>query len=202
MLEANWKTIRRELEDVLRYRDDLPNFQEISTDQASITDDDRWKTYFFFGYGFRSDANCARCPETAKLLASVPGMTTAFFSILSPHKRIPEHRGPYRGVVRYHLGLMVPEPTDACGIMVGGEVAHWDEGKSLFFDDSYEHAAWNDTDGLRVVLFMDVVRPLRGVARWLNALVIKAISFSPFVQDAKGRHRDWEQRFEQLRARG
>src|SRR5881397_431920 len=33
-LEANWKTIRRELDDVLAYRDDLPNFQDISTDQV------------------------------------------------------------------------------------------------------------------------------------------------------------------------
>ena len=39
-LEANWKVIRRELDDVLAYHADLPNFQEISTDQLSITDDD------------------------------------------------------------------------------------------------------------------------------------------------------------------
>jgi beta-hydroxylase len=199
-LEESWKVIRTELDDVLRYRDDLPNFQDISTDQESITDDDRWKTYFFFGYGFRSDANCARCPETTHLLEAVPGMTTAFFSILSPHKRIPPHRGPYKGVVRYHLGLVVPEPRDACGIRVGGEVAHWDEGKSLVFDDSYEHEAWNDTDGVRVVLFMDVIRPLRFPASLLNSMVIKAISISPFVQDAKRRHLSWEQRFETLRA--
>src|SRR5436309_2156514 len=91
-LEASWKTIRRELDEVLTYRDDLPNFQDISTDQATITDDDRWKTYFFFGYGFRSDADCARCPETTRLLEQVPGLTTAFFSILSPHKKIGAHR--------------------------------------------------------------------------------------------------------------
>src|SRR5207302_5330390 len=98
-LEADWKTIRRELEDVMAYRDDLPNFQEISADQATITDDDRWKTFFFYGFGFKSEANCARCPETTRLIEGVPGMTTAFFSILSPHKHIPDHRGPWKGVV-------------------------------------------------------------------------------------------------------
>src|SRR5205823_8945965 len=82
-LEASWKTIRTELEDVMTYRDDLPNFQDISTDQATITDDDRWKTFFFYGFGFRSDANCERCPETTRLIERVPGMTTAFFSILA-----------------------------------------------------------------------------------------------------------------------
>ena len=109
LLEDGFDLIRGELDGVLRYRDDLPNFQDISTDQASITDDDRWKTYFLFGFGFKSDANCARCPETTRLLEQVPGMTTAFFSILSGHKHIGEHRGPWRGVVRYHLGLKIPE---------------------------------------------------------------------------------------------
>ena len=72
-LEDDWPTIRAELDQVLSYRDDLPNFQDISVDQASITDDDGWKTYFFFGYGFRSEANCARCPQTAALLERSPG---------------------------------------------------------------------------------------------------------------------------------
>ena len=200
-LENNWKTIRAELEEVLAYRDQLPNFQDISTDQASITDDDRWKTFFFFGYGFKSETNCARCPETTKLLEQVPGMTTAFFSILSPHKHIPDHRGPYKGVLRYHLALMVPEPREASRIRVGDQYAHWDEGKSLLFDDSYEHEAWNDSDGVRVVLFMDVIRPLRPPVKQINALIIKAISRSPYVGDAKRRHLDWERKFEELRGR-
>jgi len=46
-LEDNWKVIRRELDGVLEFREQLPNFQDISTDQESITDDDRWKTFFF-----------------------------------------------------------------------------------------------------------------------------------------------------------
>jgi beta-hydroxylase len=197
-LEAGWMDIRAELDAVLERRDDLPNFQDISTDQATITDDDRWKTYFFYGYGFRSDANCARCPRTASLLGSVPGMTTAFFSILSPHKHIGAHRGPYRGVLRYHLGLKVPEPASSAGIRVGDEVRHWVEGGSLLFDDGYEHEAWNDTDGVRVVLFMDVLRPLRGPAERLNRGLIKAIGASPFVRDAKRRHEAWERRYNNL----
>jgi beta-hydroxylase len=198
-LESGWQAIRSELDEVLRYRDDLPNFQDISTDQATITDDDRWKTFFFFGYGFKSEANCARCPETTRLLEAVPGMTTAFFSILSPHKRIPPHRGPWKGVLRYHLALLVPEPTDSCGIRVGDEVAHWTEGGSLLFDDSYEHEAWNETDGTRVVLFMDVMRPLRQPVAALNKAVIKAVAASPYIRDAKDKHQAWEKRFEQKR---
>ena len=194
-VERHWPEIRAELDEVLRYRDELPNFQEISVDQATITDDDRWKTFFFFGFGFKSEANCARCPRTTAALELIPGMTTAFFSILSPGKHIEAHRGPYRGVMRYHLGLRVPEPADAAGISVGGQVAHWAEGASLLFDDGYEHYAWNDTDGIRAVLFVDVVRPLRRPAADVNRAVLRAVSVSPFVRDAKRRHTAWEERF-------
>ncbi|MDQ6617248.1 MAG: aspartyl/asparaginyl beta-hydroxylase domain-containing protein [Actinomycetota bacterium] len=200
-LEDGVDVIRAELDGVLTHQDELPNFQDISTDQRALTDDDKWKTYFFFGYGFKSEANCARCPQTTRLLQEVPGLTTAFFSILSPHKHIPPHRGPWRGVIRYHLALKIPEPSDQCGIRVGGEVAHWTEGKSLVFDDGYEHSAWNDTDGVRVVLFVDVLRPLRGPGEWANKALIKAIALSPFIRDGKARHRDWEKRFEAIRNR-
>ena len=48
---------------------------------------------------------------------------------------------------------------------------------------------------------MDVIRPLRFPASLLNRAVIKAISVSPFVQDAKRRHLAWERRFEAVRGR-
>jgi beta-hydroxylase len=199
-LEKKWPVIRAELDQVLSYRHALPNFQDISVDQASITDDDGWKTYFFFGYGFRSDANCGRCPETAAILDRIPGLTTAFFSILAPGKKIPQHRGPWRGVLRYHLALRVPDPPEASGISVGGEVAHWEEGRSLLFDDGYEHHAWNDTDEVRVVLFVDVVRPLRPPADRINRALIAAIGRSPYIRDARNRHEAWEERFAALRS--
>jgi len=195
-LEARWPTIRRELDAVLERRDALPNFQDISTDQATITDDDRWKTYFLYGFGFRSDANCARCPETARLVAAVPGMQTAMFSILAPGKHIPEHNGPYKGLIRYHLGVKVPRDASRCRIRVGDTIATWEEGASLIFDDTYEHEVWNDTDEERVVLFLDIVRPLRFPMNVVNAIVLKAIAVSPFVQDAKRRHQAWEAEFD------
>jgi ornithine lipid ester-linked acyl 2-hydroxylase len=200
-IEHGWPQIRNELDRVLEDRELLPNFQDISIDQASITNDDKWKTYFLYGYGFRSQANCARCPETARLCAEIPGMKTAFFSILSAGKHIDAHRGPYKGVLRYHLGLMIPEPADGCGIRVGDDVRHWSEGGSLIFDDTYDHEAWNGTDDVRVVLFVDFVRPLRFPASLVNRLVLAAIAWSPFVGDAKRRQNDWEQRFESLKAR-
>ena len=129
-------------------------------------------------------------------------MKTAMFSILAPHKHIPDHCGPYKGIVRYHLALKVPEPRDQCRIRVGDEIVTWEEGRSLIFDDTYEHEVWNDTDGERVVLFVDVVRPLRFPMNLVNAGVIWAIAHSPFILDAKRRHLAWEERFAAARRAG
>jgi beta-hydroxylase len=190
-LEANWRTIRAELEEILKTRESLPNFQDISKEQESLTRDDHWKTFFLYGYGYKQPENCCRCPRTTRLVEGVPGMQTAFFSILSPGKHIPSHRGPYRGVLRYHLGLIVPQPETACRIRVGEQFAHWSEGRSLVFDDTYKHEVWNDTDGVRVVLFMDVLRPLRQPAAALNKAVLALIRWSPFIQAARRNQNKW-----------
>ena len=184
-LEENWRDIQRELEGILTHSEKIPSFQEISPTQAALTTDDHWKTYFFYGYGYKVEKNCAGCPQTTKLIEQVPGMTTAFFSILSPHKHIPAHRGPYKGVLRYHMGLIVPEPKEQCRIRVDEEIAHWEEGKSMIFDDCFEHEVWNDTEGRRVVLFLDFIRPLPFPLSAINRLIIKLIARTPFIQESR-----------------
>jgi ornithine lipid ester-linked acyl 2-hydroxylase len=122
-------------------------------------------------------------------------MTTAMFSILSPRKHILDHRGPYKGVLRYHLGLIVPRDAQACRIRVGEDFRHWVEGESMIFDDTYNHEVWNDTDETRVVLFVDVLRPLPEPESLINRLIVKAIGYSPFVLDAKRNQEAWERRY-------
>jgi beta-hydroxylase len=196
-LEAQWKLIRRELDEVLQYRELLPSFHDISKDQRRISDDG-WKTFFFSAYGIHAKGNRARCPQTARIIDTIPGMKTAFFSILAPGQHIPPHRGPFKGVIRYHLGLVVPEPRARCRIRVGTEVRHWEEGKGIMFDDTYEHEVWNDTPGTRVVLFLDVVRPLRFPANLLNWLVLQMIAHSPYIQDGAQNYRAWEKKLDQM----
>ena len=198
-IEKDWQLIRGELDEVLMDREHLPNIQEILASQASLSDDDHWKTYYLHGYWGRADANCERCPETARLVEEIPGMKHALFSIISPHKHIKPHCGVYKGVIRYHLGLRIPEPKESCRIRVGDDVRHWEEGKSLIFDDTFEHEVWNETDGVRVVLIVDVVRPLPFPASAINALVLKVNARSRST-DAGRRELDWEKRFEALKA--
>jgi beta-hydroxylase len=192
--------IREEVERLLEDRDALPNFQDISKDQIEITTDDRWKTFFLYGYGFTAKLGVEMCPRTAALMREVPGMTTAMISILSPRKHILPHRGPYKGVLRYHLGLIVPQDAEACRIRVGDDIRHWEEGKSLVFDDTFNHEVWNDTDETRVVLFVDVMRPLPFPESLINWLIVKVIGFSPFVLDAKRNQEAWERGFLERRS--
>jgi aspartyl/asparaginyl beta-hydroxylase (cupin superfamily) len=199
-IEDNWTVIRDEAEALLEHQGDLANFQDISKDQIEITDDDRWKTFFLYGYGFQAKLGVQMCPRTAALMREIPGMTTAMISILSPRKHILDHRGPYKGVLRYHLGLVVPEDAEACRIRVGEDVRHWEEGKSMVFDDTFNHEVWNDTDETRVVLFVDVMRPLPFPESLINRAIIKAIGFSPFVLDAKRNQQAWERRFSERRS--
>ncbi len=186
-LESNWRTIRAELEVVLKEKSRVPSFHEFSKHQLPITQDDKWKTFFFYWYGHQLPENCERCPETTVLLSQIPGMRTAMLSILGGHKHIPAHRGPYNGVLRYHLGLIVPQPHSLCRIRVGQQFASWEEGKSLIFDDSYEHEVWNDSDRDRVVLFVDFLRPLPIPMSWLNQLTVKLIGWTDYVTEPLAR---------------
>lgn len=191
VLEENAPTIRAELDEIMKHPDRIPNFQDISKDQANITRDDRWKTFFLHGYGYRMADNCELCPETARIAESIPGMYTAFFSILAPGKHIPMHRGPYKGLLRCHLALIVPEPAEECWIEVGGDARNWAPGRCLIFDDTYRHRVENNTDQSRVVLFLDIKRPMKPVGTLLNNIVLGLIRLSPFIRDAIRNEKTW-----------
>ena len=170
-------------------------FQEVVGDATQVTRDRHWKTVVLLGYGVRFGRNIAACPETWRVLRKVPGLRTAMFSILEPGKHIPPHRDPYNGVLRLHLGLVVPEPRDEVAIRVADRVCHWEEGRALVFDDHFEHEAWNGTGGTRVVLFVDFDKPLRFPANLVNGLLLALARFSPRVREGRRRHRAWEERF-------
>lgn len=198
-LEENWKAIADELEVILQYTEQLPRFQDISPDQANqISQDNLWKTFFLYGYGVKMEQNCSYCPKTTRIIEQIPELKTAFFSILLPGKHIPEHRGPYKGVLRCHLPLKVPQARDKCGIRVANEVRYWSPGKTLIFDDSYPHEAWNKTEEIRVVLFLDIVRPMSFPANLLNHLLINLIRWSPFIRDAKKNQEQWDRKIAQV----
>lgn len=194
-LEANAHLIRDELAEVLGLRDELPTMQYISKTQKKIIQTDGWKTYFFVAYGEKADRNCARCPKTTELLERIPNLEVAFFSILAPGSHIRKHRGVYKGLLRAHLGLIVPEPSQDCRMSVGDEMIYWKEGECVVFDDTYPHEVWNDTDGVRVVLLIDVHRPLKKGLRRLNEAILRVARVMPFVREPVRQHRAWEKEY-------
>lgn len=194
-VRGRWQAVLAEAETVIAERERLPAFQEISREVGYITRDRDWKTFMLVGYGVESRRNLQRCPATARLLDRIPGLKTAFFSILEPGKRLPPHRGPYNGVLRLHLGLIVPEPANRCWLRVGSERRTWQPGEVLIFDDAIEHEVHNDTDGVRVVLFVDFLRPCLWPVSWLNRMTVFAARFSPLIRRAHRNQRLWEERF-------
>ena len=83
--------------------------------------------------GHRLDSNRALCPETSRLLERVPNLIQAFISILEPGKSVPEHEGPYRGYLRYHLGLRIPKENPP-KLVINGQDYIWKEGEAVMFD--------------------------------------------------------------------
>jgi aspartyl/asparaginyl beta-hydroxylase (cupin superfamily) len=194
-LEREWRLIRSELENVLLRKNDLPNMQDIAPDAASITKDPGWKVFLLVAYGVKSKPNIGMCPDTWRIVNKIPGLKTAMFSILEPGKRLPPHRGPYNGVLRLHLGLIVPAAGEDLAMRVGTELYHWQEGRALIFDDAYEHEVWNDTGCARVVLFVDFIKPLKFPACWLNHVLLKLAVFTPYIREAHENLRNWEHAF-------
>jgi aspartyl/asparaginyl beta-hydroxylase (cupin superfamily) len=193
-LEADWRLVRSELDRILESQTVLPQVQDILEETAAISHDDRWKTYYFYNYGTKFPRSCSLCPGTTRLIESLPGMKTAFFSILTPGKHIPAHRGPWKGVLRAHLALVVPKDRENCFIRVGSDTRAWEEGKVMVFDDTYDHEVFNNTTEVRVILFLDVVRPLPFPLSRLNEWIIDFIAGSIYMRDLNRNQRRWEER--------
>jgi ornithine lipid ester-linked acyl 2-hydroxylase len=199
-LEVEWRTIRAELDRVLTRKGEMPPVQDIVSGAVSITTDADWRLFVLTFHGVKSPPNIALCPQTWRIVRKIPGLRTAMFSIFEPGKRLPPHRGPYNGILRLHLGLIVPEPEGAA-IRIGSEVRHWREGEVLIFDDAHEHETWNDTAFPRVVLFVDFLKPLQFPANWTNRLLLASALLSPYVQEGRRSLRQWERRFHRGPAR-
>jgi aspartyl/asparaginyl beta-hydroxylase (cupin superfamily) len=180
--ENNFPLIKKEYNQLIQKNVFIPNWQSIS-DDPNVRIGDDWKTFILKGYNKFVIRNCELCPETYMLIKKYPFIYTTWFSILEAGKKIPEHRGPYNGILRYHLALKVPADAQNCYIKVGNDVAYWQEGKSLLFDDTHLHAVWNNTSETRVILFVDVERPLLFPFNYLNRFIINQIGRSKFVAE-------------------
>ncbi len=171
----HYASIRVEFEAVLRRGVPMPAYHEIDSGQQAISavvnPDKKWNVFMLKVFGYEPAHARALCPETCRVLDSIPNLLEAFFSILEPGKSVPLHEGPYLGYLRYHLGLRVPK-DDPPRIVVNGQPYTWKEGDAVLFDDSWPHEVVNRSNALRAVLIVDVLRPMP----WLPTLVNKIVT--------------------------
>ncbi|VAV87225.1 Aspartyl/Asparaginyl beta-hydroxylase [hydrothermal vent metagenome] len=195
LLEKNWQKIDQEMREILRHRDAVPPLRDISPDHKRIAGDGLWRSFFLWAYGIKSNENTARCPKTTAIIEQIPGLKTALFSILAPGAHIPRHTGVTKALVVCHLGLKIPKKSENCHMWLNGCTLNWQAGKSFVFDDTYPHEVRNNTDEERVVLLLQVKRPLRWPGELLANFFLGAIRISPFITDAKKQLGRWEQKY-------
>lgn len=126
-----------------------------------------WKRFYLRWYDVEHASARQLCPLTTSLVRDIPGLKAAMFAALPPGAKLPRHRDPYAGSLRYHLGLITPNSPD-CYIDVDGERYHWKDGEAVIFDETFIHYAENRTDVNRIILFCDIERPLK--YRWAQAV--------------------------------
>jgi len=161
---AAWEALRDEALAIAGMKERIPLFHEIMHEQEAISANDGrdWRMFMMKAYGCESPQNLARSPTMARLLAECPEVLSATYSYMAPGKHVPEHRGPFRGIMRFHVGLSMPRNAQGelgATLWVDGVPHKLDNGDSLLWDDTYKHEVLNATDDVRIALLLDVWRP-------------------------------------------
>lgn len=194
-LTAGFPVIKAELDAALKEKPRFRRYQDVDPGEAKITGGGgagkNWSVFMLYLLGHKPEGNRSLCPQTTALLDKIPGLIQAFFSVLDPGKSVPAHEGPYLGYLRYHLALTVPKDTPP-KLVVDGKDYVWKEGEAVLFDDSHTHEVVNHSPGTRVVLIVDVRRPMPLFPNLLNK----------FVTDVVARHTYGRSVMKRLKAAG
>jgi aspartate beta-hydroxylase len=158
-----WTALRDEALQLAENIDQVPRFHELLATQADISANDKgdWRMFVLKAYGSAVPHNMAQCPVLAGLVESEPDILTATLSYLSPHKHIPQHRGPFRGVLRFYMGLSIPTGADdkpSTVLTIDGTDYRIGDGECILWDDTYPHEVLNRSDSPRIALLLDVRR--------------------------------------------
>jgi ornithine lipid ester-linked acyl 2-hydroxylase len=198
-LESGYADIRAECEALMRVRHRLVDVENLAGKYtAGGIHTLAWKAFMFKSHRFIPE-NCALAPRTAELLRRVPNLYTAFFSVLEGHQYITPHWGYWKGFLRYHLGVIVPNNNadQSCWLRVNadpqdnarherelierGEKYHWHEGEGVMFDDTFLHDAKNESNDVRVVLWLDLRRKMPAYLNALNTTLLEIAHRSPAI---------------------
>lgn len=121
-------------------------------------------------------------PTLRRCLRQTKDVVACVISVLEPGVTIPIHVGYYKGIMRYMIPTHVPKERDKVFLCVNGKQYHWTEGKSVLWDDNFPHKVYNYSDEIRVVIYMDIQRPLPGLLNSLNNTMIALAANSSIVK--------------------
>ncbi|MGZ3862918.1 MAG: aspartyl/asparaginyl beta-hydroxylase domain-containing protein [Bacteroidia bacterium] len=153
-LEANYKTIRDELDQYLSKNKLQGHFNTTMVDKA-----ESWKVRSLRVWDVEMYEIQKHFPKTMALIDAVPGVVGISFNLLEAQSKIKPHSGDTNGIIRCHLGLKIPAGAPHCALKVKGEIRGWEEGKVLSFIDAYPHEAWNLCDDYRILILFDILKP-------------------------------------------
>jgi len=192
--QSVWPQLRDE---ALRVAEDLrrvPRFHELMPEQAEISANDGrdWRMLVLKAYGTPLPRNLERCPVLASTVDSSPDVLSAALSFLAPGKHVPEHRGPFRGVIRFYMGLSVPAAADgspAAVLTIDHREHRVGNGEYILWDDTFPHEVLNRGDQVRIALLLDIRR--RGMPldmALLSRVLIGAVGLSVRLSRGKLDH--------------
>ena len=185
ILQANWQKIRDEAL-ALNSAEAIKASEQLDDIGFNSFFKTGWKRFYLKWYGSDLASASRLCPYTTELLAGIPSVKGAMFAMLPPGARLVRHRDPYAGSLRYHMGLSTPN-DDGCFISVDGQTYSWRDGEVVMFDETYIHFAENTTDHNRIVLFLDVVRPVWfKPVDWLNTVFSRLVMAASATQNMPG----------------
>jgi hypothetical protein len=117
----------------------------------------KWSLIYLKSFNRLFKNNRQSFPVTTKVLDSIPNCVLSSISILPPNTEIAPHYGDTNGIVRVHLGVIVPESYPLIGMRVGDQEKGWAEGELLCFINVQKHNVWNRSNQRRYVIMMDIV---------------------------------------------
>lgn len=134
--------------------------------------------YFFVKY--YNNVNFTKFPELSKIV-STNDIYTCFFSVIDDKKKIPKHRGPYAGIIRYHYTLIGSDINEDF-LKVSKHKLYWKNKSAFAFDDTYQHYVNKRSEGFRVSIIIDVKRKLPFLLNIINTMMLKIITKTQYIQ--------------------
>lgn len=189
-IENNYQTILKEYNNYeLNHNNEIHCLRELNPgfkieNRLKDGDSNCWRTIYLKKIGFIQEDIVKYFPNTSELLKDEQ-IHNAFFSILDPEVEIFPHTGYYKGYLRYHLGVKIPEENNKKPYIVVDNIKYeWSNGKGIVFDDMYLHYVKNPTNKRRVVLYLDIKRKeLSNFDQKLIEFGYSYISSNPIIQN-------------------